>query len=58
MSPDDSRLLGCVYIDPPDGAGCDAEVWFWARTRVLATGLEEALGRVVPGWLAGGSLAI
>lgn len=28
VSPDESRLLGCVYVDPPTKQGFDAEV-FW-----------------------------
>jgi GNAT superfamily N-acetyltransferase len=52
MSLDESRLLGCVYIDPPQGSGTDADVWFWARQSELATGLEEELGRFVASWLA------
>lgn len=54
MSPDESRLLGCVYIDPPDTAeapGTEAEVWYWARASELAAGMEEELGRFVHGWL-------
>ena len=31
MSPDEERLLGCVYVDPPEKAGFDAEVHYWAR---------------------------
>lgn len=52
MAPDESRLLGCVYIDPPDDAGVDAEVWFWGRQDELAHGLELRLGRFVTAWLA------
>ena len=61
MSPDGARLLGCVYIEPPvDGEATggkaadavEAEVWFWARSSELASGLEDEIGRVVSGWLA------
>jgi hypothetical protein len=52
MSPDDARLLGCVYIDPPHEAGTDADVWFWARQSELASGLEDELEAFVRGWLA------
>ncbi len=52
MSLDESRLLGCVYIDPPHATGTDADVWFWARTSELSTGLEEELGRFVASWVA------
>jgi hypothetical protein len=52
MSLDESRLLGCVYIDPPQESGTDAEVWFWARRSELSTGLEDHLGQFVASWLA------
>ena len=40
MSPDDSRVLGCVHVDPPEKAGYDAEVWRWVRVSELGTGLD------------------
>lgn len=52
MAPDESRLLGCVYLDPPDDDAVDAEVWFWARQSELASGLEERLAAFVRDWLA------
>jgi hypothetical protein len=52
MSLDESRLLGCVYIDPPHEPGTDADVWFWARQSELSRGLEEQLGQFVAAWLA------
>lgn len=52
MSLDETRLLGCVYIDPPCEPGTDADVWFWARQSELALGLEDELGRFVVAWLA------
>ena len=30
----------------------EAEVWFWARSSELASGLEDELGRAVADWLA------
>jgi hypothetical protein len=53
MSPDEKRLLGCVYIDPPQQEGTDADVWFWARQSELASGLEAELESFVAQWLAG-----
>ena len=53
MSPDESRLLGCVYIDPPSKTGSDAEVCWWARQDELASGLEEMLGETVRRWING-----
>ncbi len=52
MSPDQSRLLGCIYIDPPSIEGTDAEVWFWARQSELLNGLESKIEDFVLGWLS------
>jgi len=52
MSPDQSRLLGCIYIDPPTKRGFDAEVAWWVRASELATGLDETLGAAIRDWLA------
>jgi hypothetical protein len=51
MSPDESRLLGCVYVDPPEKAGADAEVALWVRTSEAGSGLEEELEAAVREWL-------
>jgi hypothetical protein len=51
MSPDESRLLGCVYIDPPSRTGFDAEVFWWVRQDELANGLDEAVGEAARAWL-------
>lgn len=52
MSLDDKRLLGCVYIDPPEKSGYDAEVCFWVRSNELDTGLEGILEETVRAWLS------
>jgi hypothetical protein len=52
MSPDESRLLGCVYVDPPYEEGTDADIWFWARQSELASGLEDVLAAFVRSWLS------
>jgi hypothetical protein len=51
MSLDDRQLLGCVYIDPTEVNGFEAEVFYWVRTSELATGLEDDLGRFVRNWI-------
>ena len=51
MSPDESRLLGCVYIDPPEEEGMDAEIWYWGRQSELANGLEVALENFILEWM-------
>ena len=51
MSLDQKLLLGCVYIDPPSIAGTEAEIWFWARKSMLASGFESELEKFVKKWL-------
>jgi hypothetical protein len=52
MAPDESECLGCCYILPSDKAGYDAMAFYWARTSVLAAGLEERLGAAFRAWVA------
>jgi hypothetical protein len=53
LAPDESRLLGCVYVDPPADAHArvDAEIWFWVRDSELQSGLEAELGQAVRDWI-------
>jgi RimJ/RimL family protein N-acetyltransferase len=48
----ETELIGCVYIDPPEKEGADAEVSWWVRDEYVGTDLEHALDRLVPRWLA------
>lgn len=50
VEPDESRVLGCVYIYPPSKRGFDAEVYYWTRQSELANGLEEELGQALQTW--------
>ncbi len=51
MSLDERRLLGCVYVDPTEKVGYDAEVALWVRADELATGLEQELEATVRRWI-------
>ena len=51
VEPDESRVLGCVYIYPTRKVGYDAEVYLWARQSELDGGLEEKLEQTVRSWL-------
>jgi hypothetical protein len=51
MSLDERRLLGCVYVDPTEKAGYDAEVALWVRADELGSGLEQALEAAVRRWI-------
>ena len=51
VTPDESRVLGCVYIDPTTRPGHDTEVYLWVRASELETGLDERLFASVRTWL-------
>jgi RimJ/RimL family protein N-acetyltransferase len=48
----ETELLGCVYIDPPEKAGADAEISWWVVDRLVGTDVERALDELVPRWIA------
>jgi hypothetical protein len=51
----ETKLLGCLYIDPPEpGApdGADATVSWWLVDEAVGTPLDQALEEFVPRWLA------
>lgn len=52
VDPEDTRTLGCAYIDPPAAPGAEAEVWCWARSGEFGSGLEADLLAFLEGWLA------
>jgi hypothetical protein len=47
----ESRVLGCVYIEPTKRCGYDAAVFLWARQSELSRGLEDRLYDAVHEWL-------
>ncbi|TDV53682.1 GNAT family N-acetyltransferase [Actinophytocola oryzae] len=47
----ETALFGCVYIDPPEKAGADAEISWWVVDSHVGTPLEEALDSLVPRWV-------
>jgi hypothetical protein len=51
MAPDESRLLGCVYVDPPDKQGADADVFLWVRADEEDGDLEQVLEAEVRRWI-------
>ena len=48
----ETELIGCVYIDPPERPGTDAECSWWVRDEHVGTPVEAALDALVPRWLA------
>ena len=54
LDDDETELLGCVYIDPPEEHapdGADALVSWWVVDREAGGELERELDEVVPRWL-------
>jgi hypothetical protein len=51
VSLDETRVLGCVYINPTRKCGYDAEIYLWTRETKLGTGLDSSLYDVVKLWL-------
>jgi hypothetical protein len=49
---DESALLGCVYIDPPEFDGADAEICWWVVDALADSDLAEVLEVAVPVWIA------
>ena len=48
---DESRVLGCVYINPSSKQGYEAEVYLWHRESPLGEGADLQLQGVVDDWL-------
>jgi hypothetical protein len=58
LDAEETELLGCVYVDPPEQAGpvgtpagSDAVVSWWVVDRCAGSDLERALAEAVPRWL-------
>ena len=52
LDADESHLLGCVYVDPPEKAGADAEISWWVVDELVGSPVEAALDALVPQWIA------
>jgi hypothetical protein len=51
VSPEESRVLGCVYINPAKEAGVEARIRMWVRESEYANGLDPVLFKAVKGWI-------
>lgn len=52
LDADETELIGCVYVDPSDKAGGDADISWWVRDEYLGSPVEAALDELVPSWIA------
>lgn len=48
---DESRVIGCAYIEPTQRVGYDAEVYLWARESAQGDPADKALESVVMAWV-------
>ena len=51
VSPDEERVLGCVYIYPAESSGV-AQVHLWVRQSEHENGLDEVLFQTVRSWVS------
>ena len=51
VSLDETRVLGCVYIDPSETADSDAVVVMWVRQTEYDKELDEILFKTVRDWI-------
>ena len=49
---DETVLIGCVYVNPPERAGGGADISWWVRDEYLGSEVERALDELVPRWIA------
>ena len=49
---EETALLGCVYIDPPEKVGADADISWWVIDPLVGTAVERELDEAVPTWIA------
>jgi hypothetical protein len=47
----ETRLVGCVYIDPPERVGADAEISWWVIDELVGTPVEAGFDEFVPAWI-------
>jgi hypothetical protein len=50
VAPDESQVLGCVYVEPSETH--DAKVWMWVRRSAWEAGLDPVLEAAVRDWIA------
>jgi len=48
----ETMLLGCVYIDPPERVGADADISWWVVNDLVGSPLAASLDEIVPRWIA------
>jgi len=52
VSPDEDRVLGCIYINPTSRGNFDASITLWVRADVVDDGYDSILYDTVKLWIA------
>ena len=52
LSPDESEVLGCMYVYPARKQGYDVEITMWVRQSRVAEGLDQHLFETVERWIS------
>ncbi len=48
----ETELVGCVYLDPAQKPGADADISWWVREEYVGSVVEASLDDLVPRWVA------
>jgi hypothetical protein len=51
VSLDETKILGCVYVNPPETVDSDAVVVMWVRQTEYDKGLDDLLFNSVRDWI-------
>ncbi|MGB5361335.1 MAG: GNAT family N-acetyltransferase [Eudoraea sp.] len=51
VSPDETEVIGCLYINPTTKGDYDASISMWIRTSMLDKGLDAILFNSVKDWI-------
>jgi hypothetical protein len=52
LDEDETTLLGCVYIDPAERVGADADISWWVVDELVGSDVEAEMDELVPYWIA------
>lgn len=52
LNEEETAILGCVYIDPPERTGSDGEISWWVVDDLGGGEVERALDALEPQWIA------
>lgn len=47
----EAQIFGCVYVDPAEKVGADADISWWVVDNEVGGPLDAALAELVPRWL-------